>query len=68
MSELRIEKHADKALSLHRGAAGTFALPGVPVTGQSEIAVNGAINRSGTGSPEGVSTAAPGKDRAVTAT
>ena len=48
------------ALSFHRGAAGKFALPGTPVVGQSHIATNGAVHLSGTGSPEGVVTAAPG--------
>lgn len=47
-------------LGVWRGAAGAFALPGVPVPGQSRIAVNGAVDLSGTGSPEGVITAAPG--------
>jgi hypothetical protein len=46
--------------SFHRGAGGVFSLPGLPVVGQSSIAVNGAVHLSGTGSPEGVVTAAPG--------
>jgi hypothetical protein len=36
------------------------SLPGLPVVGQSHIATNGALHLSGTGSPEGVVTAAPG--------
>jgi hypothetical protein len=32
----------------------------VPVVGQSHIATNGAVHLSGTGSPEGAVTAAPG--------
>ena len=48
------------ALGFWRGAAGVWSLPGVPVTGQSEIATNGAVHLSGTGTPEGVITAAPG--------
>jgi hypothetical protein len=48
------------ALSFHRGAAGTFSLPGVPVVGGSHIATNGAVHLSGTGVPESVITAAPG--------
>jgi hypothetical protein len=48
------------ALSFHRGAAGKWSLPGTPVVGQSHIATNGALHLSGTGSPEGVVTAAPG--------
>ena len=54
------EQHTVDCFSLHRGAAGTFALPGTPVVGQSHIATNGAVHLSGTGSPEGVVTAAPG--------
>jgi hypothetical protein len=46
--------------SFHRGAGGTFSMPGVPITGQSHIATNGAVHLSGTGTPEGVVTAAPG--------
>jgi hypothetical protein len=46
--------------SFHRGAGGTFSMPGVPITGQSHIATNGAVHLSGTGTPEGVITAAPG--------
>ena len=46
--------------SLHRGAAGVWSLPGYPVVGQSRIAVNDAVDLSGTGTPEGVITAAPG--------
>lgn len=46
--------------SIHRGAAGVWSLPGTPVVGQSRIAVNNAVDLSGTGSPEGVVTAAPG--------
>ena len=45
---------------LWKGASGKWALPGVPITGQSRIAVNNAVDLSGTGSPEGVVTAAPG--------
>jgi hypothetical protein len=48
------------SLSLHRGASGTFAMPGVPVVGGSHIATNGAVHLSGTGVPESVITAAPG--------
>ncbi|MBK8168327.1 MAG: hypothetical protein IPK64_20455 [bacterium] len=48
------------ALSFHRGAAGVWQAPGVPIPGQSRIAVNNAVDLSGTGSPEGVVTAAPG--------
>ena len=47
-------------VGLWRGAGGTWQLPGVPVPGQSRIAVNNAVDLSGTGSPEGVVTAAPG--------
>lgn len=47
-------------LSIHKGAAGTFALPGVPVTGQSRIAVNNAVDLSGTSAPEGNTAAPPG--------
>ena len=43
-----------------RGAGGTWAMPGTPIVGQSHIATNGATHLSGTGSPEGVVTAAPG--------
>ena len=43
-----------------RGASGKWQPPGVPIPGQSPIAVNGAVHLSGTGSPEGVVTAAPG--------
>ena len=46
--------------SIHRGAAGVWSAPGTPVVGQSHIATNGAVHLSGTGSPEGVVTAAPG--------
>jgi hypothetical protein len=46
--------------SFHRGAAGVYAPPGLPIVGQSHIATNGAVHLSGTGSPEGVVTAAPG--------
>ena len=46
--------------SFHRGAGGTWQAPGVPPVGQSRIAVNGAVDLSGTGTPEGVITAAPG--------
>lgn len=48
------------ALGFWRGAGGKWQLPGIPIPGQSEIAVNDAVNLSGTGSPEGVVTAAPG--------
>ena len=51
--------YIDKA-GLWRGAGGTWAMPGVPIPGQSRIAVNNAVDLSGTGSPEGVVTAAPG--------
>jgi len=47
-------------VGLWRGAGGLWQLPGVPITGQSHIATNGASHLSGTGSPEGVVTAAPG--------
>ena len=47
-------------VGLWRGAGGTWQLPGVPVPGQSRIAVNNAVDLSGTGSPEGVVTATPG--------
>ncbi len=43
-----------------KGAGGVWALPGTPIVGLSEQAVNNAIHLSGTGSPEGVVTAAPG--------
>jgi hypothetical protein len=43
-----------------KGAGGKWQLPGVPIPGQSEIAVNDAVNLSGTGTPEGVVTATPG--------
>ena len=46
--------------SFHKGAGGVWALPGVPIPGQSRIAVNNAVDLSGTGLPEGVITAAPG--------
>jgi hypothetical protein len=46
--------------SIHKGAAGVYAPPGLPIVGQSHIATNGAVHLSGTGSPEGVVTAAPG--------
>ena len=45
--------------SFHRGVAGTWAMPGVPITGQSHIATNGAYVTSGTVAPEGVITAPP---------
>ena len=45
---------------LWRGASGKWAMPGTPIPGQSRIAVNNAVDLSGTGSPEGVVTAAPG--------
>jgi hypothetical protein len=35
-------------------------MPGTPIVGLSEQATNGAVHLSGTGSPEGVVTAAPG--------
>jgi hypothetical protein len=47
-------------LGLWRGAAGQWTLPGTVVPGTSHIATNGAVHLSGTGSPEGVVTAAPG--------
>ena len=43
-----------------KGAGGRWAMPGTPIPGQSEIAVNNAVNLSGTGSPVGVVSAAPG--------
>ena len=43
-----------------KGAGGVWALPGTPIVGQSRIAVNNAVDLSGTGTPEGVVTAAPG--------
>lgn len=43
-----------------KGSGGRWALPGVPIPGQSRIAVNNAVDLSGTGTPEGVITAAPG--------
>ena len=49
-----------RKVGVWKGSGGQWSLPGVPVTGQSEIAVNGAVNLSGTGSPEGVVVAAPG--------
>ena len=48
------------SLSFHRGASTTWSLPGLPVVGQSRIAVNNAVDLSGTGSPEGLVVAAPG--------
>ncbi len=42
-----------------RGAGGRWALPGVPVVGQSHIAANGAYTSSGTVAPEGAITAPP---------
>lgn len=42
------------------GAAGRFSAPGVPVVGQSHIAVNDATNLSGTGAPEYSVAASPG--------
>ena len=45
---------------LWRGAGGKWQLPGVPIPGQSPIAVNNAVHLSGTGSPESVISAAPG--------
>jgi len=51
--------HADK-FGLWKGAGGQWAMPGVPIPGTSEIAVNNAVHLSGTGSPEGNVTAAPG--------
>jgi hypothetical protein len=47
-------------IGLWKGAGGVWSPPGTPVTGQSHIATNGAVHLSGTGSPEGVVTAAPG--------
>jgi hypothetical protein len=47
-------------LFFHKGAGGQWAMPGTPITGQSHIATNGAVHLSGTGTPEGVVTAAPG--------
>jgi hypothetical protein len=47
-------------LGLWKGAGGVWALPGTPITGLSEQATNGAVHLSGTGTPEGVITAAPG--------
>ena len=46
--------------SVHKGAGGRWSMPGIPIPGQSHIAVNNAVDLSGTGSPEGVVTAAPG--------
>lgn len=46
--------------SFHRGAAGVWQLPGVPIPGQSRIAVNNAVDLSGTGVPTGRVSAAPG--------
>ena len=43
-----------------KGAGGVWALPGTPIVGLSEQASNNAIHLSGTGSPEGAVTAAPG--------
>ena len=43
-----------------KGAGGQWAMPGVPIVGQSLIATNNAVHLSGTGTPEGVVTAAPG--------
>ena len=43
-----------------KGASGQWAMPGTPIFGQSHIAVNGAVHLSGTGTPEGKTTAAPG--------
>ena len=43
-----------------KGAGGQWAMPGTPIPGGSHIAVNGAVHLSGTGTPEGVVTAAPG--------
>ena len=45
---------------LWKGTGGQWALPGTPITGQSHVATNGAVNLSGTGVPEGFITAAPG--------
>ena len=47
-------------VGLWKGAGGTWALPGTPITGQSRIAVNNAVDLSGTGVPNGVLSAAPG--------
>ena len=47
-------------IGLWKGAGGTWQPPGVPIPGQSRIAVNNAVDLSGTGTPEGVVTAAPG--------
>jgi hypothetical protein len=52
--------HYTDCWGLWRGAGGQWAMPGLPITGQSRIATNGAVHLSGTGSPEGVVTAAPG--------
>lgn len=45
---------------LWKGAGGQWAMPGTPIVGGSHIATNGAVHLSGTGTPEGVITAAPG--------
>ena len=54
------EIHYADCFGLWRGAGGKWQLPGVPIPGQSHIATNGAVHLSGTGTPEGVVTAAPG--------
>ena len=47
--------------SIHKGAGGTWQLPGVPIPGQGAIKANGAVELPGGGySPEGVVTASPG--------
>lgn len=43
-----------------KGAGGVWQMPGVPIPGGSRIAVNNAVDLSGTGTPEGVVVAAPG--------
>ena len=47
-------------VGLWKGAGGKWAMPGTPIVGGSHIATNGAVHLSGTGTPEGVVTAAPG--------
>lgn len=47
-------------MTLHKGTGGLWAMPGEPIVGQSRIAVNNAVDLSGTGSPVGVVSAAPG--------
>jgi hypothetical protein len=42
------------------GAGGTWTMPGTPVVGSSHIAINNAVDLSGTGVPEGVIAAPPG--------